>query len=89
MDLPELIDKVRAINAGREEIFKPATVRDHGLIMSDWKLFGNWLLQQREVTTKRINQELLLLGLRRWAIWHVMAAPKELIPLAKSMFLCT
>ena len=87
IDIPGLEEKIRSINSGREEVFRPSSLREKGLIQKDWRQFGTWLMQQRELTTAKINKELARLYHWRWAYWHVMGAPEGAIPLAKSMLI--
>ena len=86
LDVQGLEDRIKQVNAGKEEVFKPASLRETGLTMEDWKAFGQWMLQQRDLTSRAINKELNRLFHRRWAHWHVFGSPEELIPRAKSMF---
>ena len=85
LDIVGLEEKIRAINSGREEVFRPSSLREKGLIKKDWQQFGVWITQQRDLSTAKINKELARLYHWRWAYWHVMGSPDALIPSAKSM----
>jgi hypothetical protein len=86
LDIAGLEDKIRSLNAAsRDAPFKASSLRERGLIMADWHRFGQWLMQQKDITTKKCNQEMDRLYLRRWAIWHVMGSPEAMVPKEKSM----
>ena len=86
LDIEGLEDTIRSLNAAsRDAPFKASSLRERGLIMADWHRFGQWLMQQKDITTKKCNQEMDRLYLRRWAIWHVMGSPEAMVPKEKSM----
>ena len=45
LDIVGLEEKIRAINSGREEVFRPSSLREKGLIKKDWQQFGIWITQ--------------------------------------------
>ena len=87
IDTPGLLEKIRAINSSKEEVFRPSSLREKGLIMTDWAEFGLWLTQESNLSTARINKKLGQLYHWRWAYWHVHGAPVEMIPAPKRMSL--
>ena len=82
-----LIKRVEDINVDiRNPVFKVATVREvNSLLDEDYLDFGNFLINSGNIGVKDITAELTRLRKRRYARWHVYAAPDEVISPANSV----
>ena len=86
--MPEVETKIQEVNR-EADVIKPGPFRERGVVLEDYKGFGRWLVASKaaDISTASIGKRLDQLMHRRWAWYHIQAAPLSEVSRENSMSL--